>query len=107
MAILQQTKTVDLKHASYDVRQRGRAYGGVPSAQTAAQKITAVLLAERIRRAVEKIACAYNDITILTTVSLGAVFLKEGDTEATLFERADNALYQAKYEGRNCARLVG
>lgn len=67
----------------------------------------AVLLAERIRRTVEKTACVYNDITIPATVSLGVAFLKEGDTEATLFERADNALYQAKYEGRNCTRLVG
>ncbi len=67
----------------------------------------AVLLAERIRRAVEKTACIYNDITIPVTVSLGVAFFKEGDTEASLFERADNALYQAKYEGRNCARLGG
>ncbi|RJQ48639.1 MAG: GGDEF domain-containing protein [Gammaproteobacteria bacterium] len=67
----------------------------------------AVLLAERIRRTVEKTACIYNGITIPLTVSLGVAFLKDGDTEATLFERADNALYQAKYEGRNCARLGG
>ncbi len=67
----------------------------------------AVLLAERIRRAVEKTACAYNDTTMPVTVSLGVAFLKEGDTEVALFERADNALYQAKYEGRNCTRLAG
>ncbi len=74
MATLQQTKTVDSRRTSYDVRQPSR---------------------------------AYNDITMPVTVSLGVAFLKEGDTEVALFERADNALYQAKYEGRNCTRLAG
>ncbi len=43
MATLQQTKTVDSRRTSYDVRQPSRAYGGVPSVHRAAQKITAVL----------------------------------------------------------------
>ncbi|MCL4316321.1 MAG: hypothetical protein M1527_05715, partial [Gammaproteobacteria bacterium] len=43
MATLQQIKTVDLKRASYDARRRSRGYGGAPSAQKVAQRITATL----------------------------------------------------------------
>ncbi|MEW8461280.1 MAG: diguanylate cyclase [Candidatus Thiodiazotropha endolucinida] len=35
------------------------------------------------------------------TVSVGAASCRRGDSPETLLERADQALYQAKEEGRN------
>lgn len=66
----------------------------------------ALLLAERIRRMVEKIECFDTDVCVRTTVSLGVAYLCPGDDAAHLFEKADGALYCAKYEGRNCVRLA-
>lgn len=59
-------------------------------------------LAERIRRNVEKEAYICSGQTIHMTLSAGVAQLKKYDIEASLFERADQALYQAKSNGRNC-----
>lgn len=37
------------------------------------------------------------------TVSIGVSSFREGDTIASVVERADKALYQAKYQGKNQA----
>jgi diguanylate cyclase (GGDEF)-like protein len=60
----------------------------------------AELLAERIRNAVEKLRPKL-DCDIRMTVSLGVVTLREGEDSAAVLARADDALYQAKEEGRN------
>ena len=52
---------------------------------------TARLTAERIRRA----------IMDSVTVSIGTVVFRHGDTVASLMERADRCLYEAKRRGRN------
>ena len=67
----------------------------------------ALLLAERIRHTVEQSECDYNNKLINMTVSMGVSYLNGEDDEQKLFEKADNALYQAKSEGRNCVRLLG
>ena len=60
----------------------------------------ALLLAERIRQNVEEMAIdSLKDVNI--TVSLGVAVLAENENAAHLFERADEALYRAKREGRN------
>lgn len=41
------------------------------------------------------------------TVSIGIAEFKEGDTADDVFERADNALYQAKEQGRNQCIIEG
>ena len=63
-------------------------------------------LAKRIRRRIEKLETVVNDNTIKATVSLGITNLHETDDEKSLFARADDALYKAKREGRNCIRVV-
>jgi diguanylate cyclase (GGDEF)-like protein len=63
-------------------------------------------LAKRIRRRVEKLETVYQDQTIQMTVSLGVTNLRESDDEKTLFTRADEALYRAKRDGRNCIRVA-
>ena len=63
-------------------------------------------LAKRIRRRIEKLETKIDKNTIKATVSLGVTNLVESDDEKTLFSRADEALYKAKREGRNCIRIA-
>lgn len=66
----------------------------------------AVLLAERIRQSLEKIECSHNNSVIRITASMGVAFLEDTDDDERLFKKADDALYQAKLEGRNRVRLA-
>lgn len=59
------------------------------------------LLAERIRRKVEKLECQGKRKPISMTVSAGVAALEIGETGLSLFERCDAALYAAKKSGRN------
>ncbi|MBI5039738.1 MAG: GGDEF domain-containing protein, partial [Gammaproteobacteria bacterium] len=59
------------------------------------------LLADRIRRKVEKLECQGKRKPITMTVSAGVATLESGETAQKLFERADTALYAAKNSGRN------
>lgn len=58
-------------------------------------------LAERIRKAVDRLDCRYGDTSIRVTASLGATCLCDDDSAETLFARADQALLDAKRTGRN------
>ncbi|TAM46751.1 MAG: GGDEF domain-containing protein [Gammaproteobacteria bacterium] len=65
----------------------------------------ALLLAERIRKAVDETGLMLvNGHKMRITTSIGVATLSEGDTFETLCARADDALYQAKQNGRNCVR---
>jgi diguanylate cyclase (GGDEF)-like protein len=63
-------------------------------------------LAKRLRRRVERLETIYQQHVIRMTISLGITTLRETDDEKTLFTRVDEALYQAKQEGRNCIRIA-
>jgi len=65
-----------------------------------------LLLAERIRRGIEKLEVLLPKARIPVTVSLGVASLNGKENAKTLFNRADRALYQAKAEGRNCVCLA-
>lgn len=62
----------------------------------------ALRLAERIRRNVEKEEFLCSGKSIHMTISAGIASLHDKDIETHLFERADQALYRAKSDGRNC-----
>jgi len=58
-------------------------------------------LAERIRNAIEERPFLKGRQQIAMTASIGVATLKGGEDTATLVDRTDRALYQAKREGRN------
>lgn len=62
----------------------------------------AALLAERMRKSVEEMEFEYNNINVKTTVSIGLAQMQEGDSIIGLIEHADELLYTAKDNGRNC-----
>lgn len=65
-------------------------------------KSSAVNVADRIRQSVERYKFKAYDETIAITISVGvATFPEDGDEVAELIDRADQALYKAKAEGRN------
>lgn len=66
----------------------------------------ALLLAERIRRAIYTGAYQYGDVMIPTSASLGVACLNSDDDAGTLFERTDTAMYDAKNSGRNCVKFA-
>ncbi|MBC7963277.1 MAG: diguanylate cyclase [Steroidobacteraceae bacterium] len=89
----------------YDVAAR---YGGEEFAvlvpETKRQDLVA--LAERIREQLENQDISDANSTVRVTVSIGVTSLDDNDTPETLLKRADNALYQAKNEGRNRTVLL-
>jgi two-component system cell cycle response regulator len=70
-----------------------------------------LLVAERIRRAVEAASFNHNNtldsstVEIKKTVSIGITEYKNGESSYDLINRADQALYQAKENGKN--RVIG
>jgi diguanylate cyclase (GGDEF)-like protein/PAS domain S-box-containing protein len=62
----------------------------------------AMIIAERIRKAIEEIRCETEENVINMTVSLGVASFHEGMAQLDeLFSNADTALYKAKNSGRN------
>ena len=65
-------------------------------------RIGALEVAERLREKVEKILPVFNGDTVPVTISLGiAAFPMDTDNQEKLFSYADQALYNAKENGRN------
>ncbi|MDH4869470.1 GGDEF domain-containing protein [Pseudomonas sp. BN515] len=64
-------------------------------------------IGERLRVSLEQIASFYSPLGVLpgVTVSIGMAEMQQPDSLQGLIARADNALYQAKHDGRN--RLNG
>ncbi|RME04613.1 MAG: diguanylate cyclase [Planctomycetota bacterium] len=64
----------------------------------------ACAVAEKIRKAVEQQRHTSQNLQV--TISLGvAVYPEQADSPASLVKKADQALYRAKADGRNCWRL--
>ncbi|NYZ61872.1 GGDEF domain-containing protein [Luteimonas deserti] len=66
-----------------------------------ASAASALRAADALRAAVEADGRAVGARTVGLTVSIGVATRRAGDDVATLFKRADDALYRAKREGRN------
>ena len=65
-----------------------------------------VALAERIRQNIEQLHIQDKTACIRVTTSIGVTALEDIDTSEIMLKRADNALYQAKAEGRNRTVLL-
>lgn len=63
-------------------------------------------IAERLRTQVEQSPFHHNDTSIPITVSLGLTHYHSGDSVETIIQRADEALYQAKADGRNRVAVI-
>ncbi|MCF6362123.1 MAG: GGDEF domain-containing protein [Gammaproteobacteria bacterium] len=63
-------------------------------------------LADRIRRNVAEMDCACEGKHIKMTASFGVATLRKDEDGKALFARTDQALYQAKKDGRNCTRIA-
>jgi diguanylate cyclase (GGDEF)-like protein len=61
----------------------------------------ALMVAERIRQAVEAMPVKTERAVINLTASLGVTTIRAEDSTVSLFKRADEALQQAKHAGRN------
>jgi diguanylate cyclase len=58
-------------------------------------------VAEKLRSAVESTGFHFRDQSVTITASCGLAKFHDGDSIEQCFERADNALYKAKQQGRN------
>jgi len=68
----------------------------------------AMLVAERIRKAVESAQIQAYDQVVQTTISIGvAIFPQDGDFTDAIIDKADWALYRAKSQGRNTVCAFG
>lgn len=63
-------------------------------------------LAKRIRKRIEKLEAIVDKQPVKLTVSIGITTLVNSDDDKSLIVRADEALYKAKREGRNCIRIA-
>lgn len=61
----------------------------------------ALLLADRLCKAIAGLDVHYKGIIINATTSVGVSAYVHGDTDKAIIERADQALYRSKDEGRN------
>ena len=64
-------------------------------------KEQALQYAEWIRQSVEHRPVTLNDKTISATLSAGVAVLRQNENSEKLIQRADKALYQAKFTGKN------
>lgn len=66
----------------------------------------AAIAAERVRRAVAALNVRRGDVPVPLSVSVGVAALRNVESAAALFERADAGLYRAKAGGRNRIELA-
>jgi diguanylate cyclase (GGDEF)-like protein len=65
-------------------------------------------MAERLRERIASTVAFHKGATIPVTASFGVATYPETVAESDkLFPQADEALYRAKAEGRNCVRFAG
>lgn len=70
-------------------------------------RASAVQLAERARTTLQQAVIGYGNHQISVTISVGGAILAPGESASDWLKRADQALYRAKAEGRNCLRFAG
>ena len=56
---------------------------------------------EKLRNVVKSIPFRFKDDRVEITISIGMTLFRNGDSAMEAFERADQALYEAKNDGRD------
>jgi diguanylate cyclase (GGDEF)-like protein len=69
-------------------------------------RLQALDVAERIRIAFADMARVLDTLPVAATVSVGVAVLAPGQEFLALLAAADQAVYRAKSDGRNCVRTV-
>lgn len=68
--------------------------------------LSALILANQLRQTIERTGFNASGASVAITISCGVTEFIQDDTDETAFERADQALYRAKQQGRNrCCML--
>jgi diguanylate cyclase len=62
--------------------------------------------ANQLRQVIEKTGFNASGTSVAITISCGITEFIPDDTDETAFERADQALYQAKQQGRNRCNVL-
>lgn len=65
----------------------------------------AVIMMDKLRAHISALPFHFGGDPVTITFSAGLTAFAPGDTEETVFERADRALYSAKDRGRNCVKV--
>ncbi|AWL12628.1 putative signaling protein [Saliniradius amylolyticus] len=98
LQVLAQQITKCLRHEDFMARWGGEEFV-VLLPDTDLEQLQTPL--EKIRQRVERIPFKFKNQQVTITVSIGATQFVQGDSIESAFERADQALYQAKRDGRN------
>jgi two-component system, cell cycle response regulator len=108
LRLLAQTIAKQCRNGDAAYRYGGEEFLLILPEQTAAKSAIA---AERFRKSIEMLALPHQTKSPpgVITISAGVALLEPGDYKAThlWLKRADDALYRAKQDGRNCVRVVG
>lgn len=101
LATVAQIAAKSLRETDFFARYGGEEFVAI---LTETKLADAVEAAEKIRRAVEVFRFHSKGRRVSITISGGVAQMREGETVEALFRKADNALYLAKKQGRNCCR---
>jgi two-component system, cell cycle response regulator len=108
LRLLAQTIAKQCRDGDAAYRYGGEEFLLVLPEQTVAKATSA---AERFRKSIEMLALPHQTKSPpgVVTISAGVALLESGDYKAThlWLKRADDALYRAKQDGRNCVRAAG
>lgn len=64
------------------------------------------IIAEKVCKIVEQSGLTHGKDSIRVTISIGATMVAPSDSAYTIIQRADDALYTSKREGRNCVTVL-
>ncbi|MEM2159375.1 MAG: sensor domain-containing diguanylate cyclase [Candidatus Nitrosotenuis sp.] len=81
-------------------------YGGEEFALilTAVSRASAVCIASQVRKAIELLDLPHVNGRVTVSIGVATIKPKHKDHFSTLIKMADEALYEAKYAGRNCVK---
>ena len=98
LRLIAQTLQKNLREADFLARYGGEEFVVIMPETGIAD---AMKVADKLREAIAAVKFNYQEREINITISCGAAQFKRNDTVESVFQRADQSLYQAKQNGRN------